>query len=87
MQLLASSNELLDAYRAVIDRLRHPEPAQPDWDPNELTVDVGPFASLHAVRAFEAALATLPGVASVRVRGYERGDHAIIEVQLVKLNA
>ncbi len=87
MRLLASSQELLDAYRAVIDRLRHRAPTQRDWAPDEVTVDVGPFASHHAVRAFEAALATLPGVAGVRIRGYERGDHAIIEVQLVQLNA
>ena len=47
-----------------------------------LTVTAGPFASLDAVRAFERTLATLPGVASAEVRGYEGGDRAVVDVHL-----
>ncbi len=45
-------------------------------------VSAGPFASLDAVRAFERAVAALPGVREVTVRGYETGNRAILEVQL-----
>jgi len=81
LRLLASSEELLEAYLDLLDTLRHPE--SPPREPGA-TVDVGPFATLGSVRAFEAALATLPGVVDVGVRGYERGDRAIIEVELSK---
>ena len=47
-----------------------------------LTVTAGPFASLDAVRAFERTLATLPGVTSAEVRGYEGGDRAVVDVHL-----
>jgi hypothetical protein len=47
-----------------------------------MTVSAGPFMSIDAVRDFERALAALPGVIEVAVRGYDRGDRAIVDVQL-----
>ncbi len=78
-RLLKSSQELLAAYEEVLEELR-----QPASSVVEVTVTAGPFMSLDAVRAFEAALSTLPGVADVAVRGYERGNRAIVDVQLMQ---
>jgi hypothetical protein len=78
-RLLESSHDLLVAYEAVLNELRAPSAGAV-----EVTVTAGPFMSLDAVRAFEAALATLPGVADVAVRGYERGNRAIVDVQLIQ---
>jgi len=35
------------------------------------------------VRGFERTLAGMPGVREVEVRGYEGGDRAIVDVQLI----
>jgi hypothetical protein len=78
MRLLASSYELLEAYQELLEQLH--AAAQPA--PIEVTVDAGPFMSLDAVHDFEQALAQLPGVIDVAVRGYERGNRAIVDVQL-----
>jgi len=78
-KLLESSQELLVAYETVLVELRTPSTGIVD-----VTVTAGPFMSLDAVRAFEAALATLPGVLDVAVRGYERGNRAIVDVQLIQ---
>ena len=45
-------------------------------------VTAGPFANIDAVRAFEAELASMPGVRSVTVRGYEGDDRAIFDVEI-----
>ena len=45
-------------------------------------VTAGPFTSTDAVRAFEAALGSVPGVRSVSVRGYEGEDRAIFDVEI-----
>ena len=45
-------------------------------------VDAGPFPGLAEVRAFQAALAGLPGVAEVELRGFEVEDRAVFEVRL-----
>jgi hypothetical protein len=63
-----------------------PEPA-PAPDPAAspaaaVEVSAGPFPSMDALREFERAIAALPGVREVAVRGYESGNRAIIEVQL-----
>ena len=47
-----------------------------------ITVSAGPFASIDAVRGFERALRSLPGVDGAEVRGYEGGDRALVDVHL-----
>ena len=59
--------------------------AQPAGQVTE--VDAGPFPGLAAVRAFEAALAALPGVAEVELRGFEAEDRAVFEVRLARPDA
>jgi hypothetical protein len=51
-------------------------------DHGSVDVSAGPFPSLDALREFERAVAELPGVCEVTVRGYETGNRAILEVQL-----
>ena len=55
----------------------------PAASPRQVTVSAGPFASTDAVRGFERTLAGMPGVGEVEVRGYEGGDRAIVDVQLI----
>jgi len=76
-RLVASMRELLAGYERVLAPAsrRRPEPAG-------ATLAVGPFASIEALREFEAALSHLRGVSEVVVRGYEGTDRAIIEVRL-----
>jgi hypothetical protein len=97
--LLASMRELLDGYEQLLAPMRsspRPPPSpvrrragapprssgQPE-EP-EVTVAVGPFAAVEALREFEQAVAGLPGVRDVAVRGYEGTDRAIIEVRLAR---
>jgi hypothetical protein len=81
-KLLISMQELLDGYRYVLTQLpRAPSGADPASD-RELTLSVGPFASVEDVRSFESALADLPNVRAVAVRGYEGTDRAVVDVQL-----
>jgi hypothetical protein len=47
-----------------------------------LTLSAGPFPDTGAVHEFERALARLPGVRDVGVRGYDGPDRAILEVEL-----
>ncbi|MBV9197892.1 MAG: hypothetical protein JO168_27460 [Solirubrobacterales bacterium] len=82
VRLLDSSHELLEAYHSLLEQLRGAEAGGAEPEPVELTVAAGPFMSLDAVRDFERALAAIPGVLDVAVRGYERGDRAIVDVQL-----
>lgn len=58
-----------------------PSPAGPPA-PEAITVSAGPFANLDAVRGFERALRSLPGVEGAEVRGYEGGDRALVDVHL-----
>lgn len=95
-QLLASVRELLDGYELVLGQLAGssdgaaaqvaPEPASSSpggpAGPAEVAVSAGPFADTAALRDFEDALAQLPGVERVALRGYESGDRAIVEVRL-----
>jgi hypothetical protein len=59
-----------------------PEPPPPQRAPDrrEATVLAGPFASASELHAFQHALAGLPGVVEVALRGYEGGHRAIIDV-------
>ena len=66
-----------------------PAPSVPEPEPDPaaspsaaVEVSAGPFPSMDALREFEHAVAALPGVREVAVRGYESGNRAILEVQL-----
>jgi hypothetical protein len=73
--LLAATRDLLDGYeRAALGASAN--------SPLRVTLSVGPFAGTDALHAFERALASIPGVTDVAVRGYEGPDRAILEVQL-----
>jgi hypothetical protein len=84
--LLASMRELLAGYERVLVRPSSPPPARRTTrrpaDSPDVTLSAGPFPSLDALREFEQAVSSLPGVREVAVRGYEGTDRAIIEVRL-----
>jgi hypothetical protein len=48
----------------------------------KLAVVAGPLANTGALHEFEHALAALPGVRTVELRGFEGGDRAILDVDL-----
>jgi hypothetical protein len=47
-----------------------------------VAVSAGPFADIDALRGFERALWSLPGVRDVILREYEGVDRAVVEVQI-----
>jgi hypothetical protein len=73
-RLLELHRELLSQYAEVLER-RAGESAT-------IAVTAGPFASAGAVRAFERALAGLPGVSAVTVREYVGEDRVQVDVQI-----
>jgi hypothetical protein len=73
--LLAATRALLAAYERAVSS---PSPL----GMLEVSVSAAPFSSTDALHAFERALAQIPGVLEVAVRGYEGPDRAILEVQL-----
>src|SRR5947209_5682533 len=73
--LLASIFEAIEGLRGALSRM-------PRLSATEVTVSAGPFGTVEAVRAFEALLATLPGVRDVTLRGYEGEDRAVLDVEL-----
>jgi hypothetical protein len=77
-RLVASMRELLAGYERVLATASRPARSEPA----PVTLTAGPFASLDALREFEAALSDLPAVREVVVRGYEGTDRAIIDVRL-----
>jgi hypothetical protein len=54
----------------------------PATGPRAVTVSAGPFASIEALREFEAAVARLPRVSEVALQAYEGSDRAILKVHL-----
>ena len=66
-----------DRHRAGTDA-----PTPPPVPAGSTPVAAGPFATIEDVRAFEAALASVPGVRAVTVRGYEGDDRAIFDVEI-----
>ncbi len=84
--LLASIRQLVEGYQAAAQVQPGTSPpaseGPEDLEAPEITVSAGPFAHLDAVRAFERALADLPGVRETSVRGYEGSDRAIVDVRL-----
>jgi hypothetical protein len=81
--LLGSMRVLLSDYeRALAEARSAPAGAAAGEEVRSLTVTAGPFADTEAVRGFEHALAALPGVRGVELRGYEGGNRAIVDVHL-----
>ncbi|MBV8220798.1 MAG: hypothetical protein JO325_20230 [Solirubrobacterales bacterium] len=76
-RLIASMRELLDGYERVLAPSARARP-----EPVRVTLSAGPFASIESLHEFEEALARLPGVRDILVRGYEGNDRAIIDVRL-----
>jgi hypothetical protein len=83
--LLAAIDELIAAYESAVADQPDAPPARP-VDRREVQTEAiiaaGPFASVPEVREFARALAEMPGVRDVHVRGYTGVDRAIIEVTL-----
>ena len=79
LRALADTQERL--LHTVRELLRAHEPAAAPDDPR-LGLTVGPLRSPEELRAFESALADLPAVDAVALRGYEGGDRAVLDVQL-----
>ena len=78
-RLLRSRQELLAGYEIALGHVA----ARPEsGDAAAVTLAAGPFSRVEMVAEFERALAGLPHVAEVALRGYEGSDRAIIEVQL-----
>jgi hypothetical protein len=74
-RLLASVRELVGSYESG---RRSPEPTPL----HAVTVAVGPLGSSDGLRAFERALADVPGVRAVELSGYQGADRAVLDVQL-----
>jgi hypothetical protein len=73
-RLLELHRELLSQYAEVLEQ-RAGESAT-------VAVTAGPFMSAGTVRAFERALAALPGVSAVTVREYLGDDRVQVDVRL-----
>jgi hypothetical protein len=82
VQLVSSLRDLLEGYGRVIAQSPAPMPASPSPSMGAVTISAGPFTSLEALRAFERALAAIPGVREVTIRGYEGENRAIVDVTL-----
>jgi hypothetical protein len=75
-RLIAAVRELLSGYELVGAQLSGTGAS------GKVALSAGPFDGTAALREFERALAALPGVQSVALRGYEADDRAIVDVQL-----
>ncbi len=81
--LLGSMRLLLSDYGRALAEARGASPGVAVGEEvRSLSVTAGPFAGTEAVRGFEHALAGLPGVSGVELRGYEGGNRAIVDVHL-----
>jgi hypothetical protein len=76
--LAALQAELLGAFERLLSAR---EVAPPQAAPPSATLSAGPFADTDELREFERALAAIPGVIGVAVRGYAGHDRAIVEVE------
>jgi hypothetical protein len=95
-RLVRSTNDLVDELSRVLADLgaevpaaAEPAPPPPPPDPAEtvlaghVVLEVGPFAHVGTLAAFEQALAATRGVAGVHVRALNSG-HATIDVDLAE---
>jgi hypothetical protein len=73
-RLLDLHRELLSQYATLLERGAAV--------PGSASIAAGPFADGAAVRAFQHALSTLPGVESVDVREYLADDRVVFEARL-----
>ena len=80
---LAELDHRLRAIQAELIPARAVE-ASPDVSDADAgtSVNAGPFSNTGTVRAFEHALAALPGVSEVTFRAYEGPTRAVFDVQL-----
>lgn len=80
-QLQSAIEDLLTEHGRVVERRRAiaavPAAATVDGD---IVLSVGPFADVAALSGFEQALADLPGVAEVQVRGFA-GNRALVDLR------
>jgi hypothetical protein len=74
--LLRSLRELLAGYEIALGHVDAGQPAP------SVTLAAGPFSGIEVLEEFQRAMAELPQVADVSVRGYEGRDRAILEVRL-----
>jgi hypothetical protein len=77
-RLLRSMQELLAGYEIALGHVAGGTASHAA----AVTLAAGPFSRVEMVAEFERALAGLPQVADVALRGYEGTDRAILEVQL-----
>jgi hypothetical protein len=84
--LIAELRSLAAIQERLVASLRElaqiPAAAPTDARSDVVAVSVGPLESTQALRAFERALSGLTGVRAVRVRGYEGGNRALLDVHL-----
>jgi hypothetical protein len=73
-RLLELHRELLSQYADMLERRAA--------ETTTLAVTAGPFSTTAAVRAFEDALAALPGVSGVAVREFTGDDRVQVDVRL-----
>jgi len=86
--LLARLQAMIEAHERLLSSTRELEAAVRDAlgaDGADVTVSAGPFAGTTALREFEQALAGLPEVRQVVVRGYEGDDRAVVEEKAARL--
>jgi hypothetical protein len=73
--LLAATRDLLDGYERAVS-------SASSVRSHQVSLSAGPFSSTVALHAFEQALARIPVVRDVTVRGYDGPDRAILEVEI-----
>jgi hypothetical protein len=82
-QLVARLAALVEAHERLLASARELVERVPSPDAGAcVSVSAGPFDSTEALRRFERALQTLPGVRSATVREYEGADRAVLDVHL-----
>jgi hypothetical protein len=81
-RFVRAADELITAYRAVLDRLEQAAaaPDEPAVD-GHVTVEVSPVGDLATLAGFEQALARVPGAHSARIRSFQEG-RALFDVDL-----
>jgi hypothetical protein len=72
-RLVAALRELLQGYDVLLATPRRA---------SDVSISAGPFSATAALSEFERAVAGIPGVREVTLRGFEGSDRAILEVQL-----
>jgi hypothetical protein len=81
-RFVRAADELITAYRAVLDRLEQAAaaPEEPAVD-GHVTVEVSPVGDMATLAGFEHALARVPGAHGARMRSFQDG-RALFDVDL-----